>query len=234
MENSINIKRRIQLPAKTKQILFDCIAYAFLILFLFTAIEKFMDNAAFVKSLKQYPFLKGYEIWISYLVPASELAVSILLFFPKTRKLGIYASLALMIILTIGLLIIINTTGLSNCGCSGYLAKLSAAQHILFNGIFIALGITAILLTTTSFQPKRRDLFAIVATLSIIAIPLPLRTIDCILYIRFIEEAPLSYNNIKGTLCGIPTELESEAESCIQIPDPFKVPFNNPLNIQIL
>lgn len=82
-------------------------------------------------------------------VPFSELLVSSLLIFIKTRLAGLYASLLLLVSFTVYIgLVMNNVFGRIPCSCGGILSKMTWEQHLVFNMVFILVTSTAILLST--------------------------------------------------------------------------------------
>ena len=82
-------------------------------------------------------------------VPFSELLVSSLLIFIKTRLAGLYASLLLLVSFTVYIGLVMNHVfGRIPCSCGGILSKMTWEQHLVFNMVFILMTSTAILLST--------------------------------------------------------------------------------------
>jgi hypothetical protein len=165
MEKSIQIQKRINFPSKTKEIIVDIISYLFIFLFIYTAYSKGTDYATFANSLSRYTIMENYADQIAWLVIAAEVFVSGLLLFPKTRKLGLIASLILMLSFTVALLIMVFTMDTQFCSCGGVLNSMGAKEHIWFNTGFIALSIIGVALSKKSVntsssisRPKWRDL----------------------------------------------------------------------------
>ncbi len=151
MESIINKKKRMVLPGRAKEIIIDIISYLFIFLFAYTAYSKGTDYTAFAKGLERHPLIAGYAEQIAWLVPASEAFVSFLLVFPKTRKVGLYASLALMLVFTVYLLHMVLTMEALPCSCGGVISSMSFPQHIVFNAGFIVLAVVGLVL----YKPKR-------------------------------------------------------------------------------
>lgn len=158
MEKSIQLQKRIYLSGKTKEIIVDIISYLFIFLFIYTAYSKGTDHATFANSLSRYTILESYADQIAWLVIAAEVFVSGLLLFPKTRKLGLIASLILMLSFTVALLIMVFTMDTQFCSCGGVLNSMGAKEHIWFNTGFIALSIIGIMLSKKSVNTSHGNL----------------------------------------------------------------------------
>lgn len=136
-----------------KELTIDIISAAILLLFLYTGVSKLLNYSDLRFALTQSPLLAPFSKIAAWLLPASEIAIALLLFFPVTRTVGLYISLALLSILTAYLIyMVINTADLP-CNCGGVITFLSWKQHILFNSFFILLTAFAIWLIR-----KRRKL----------------------------------------------------------------------------
>lgn len=164
MEKSIQIKKRVHLSGRAKEIIIDGIRYLFIFLFIYTAYSKGTDYSGFGKSLARYSTIERYADPIAGLVIAAEVFVSGLLLFPKTQRLGLIASLILMLTFTISLLLMVFTMDTQFCSCGGVLNSMGAKEHIWFNIGFIALAIIGIMLSKKSVNTlssisrrKRRD-----------------------------------------------------------------------------
>jgi uncharacterized membrane protein YphA (DoxX/SURF4 family) len=138
----------IKYKFKTKQaiIIADIISALLLILFLYTAISKLLDYTNFRATLSRSPLLSPFAAHLAYLIPVIELIIVVLLFIPSFRRWGFYASFILIALFTGYLTYMILYTPDLPCSCGGVLAALSWKQHIFFNGAFIFLSLTGILL----------------------------------------------------------------------------------------
>lgn len=137
---------------KTKTQLSAGIAYLFLFVFVYTAFEKSVDFQTFVQSMTRYEHFKDYAKPIAAIVICSEILVATLLLFERTRLIGLYASLLLMIAFTGALYYITYVLHSSYCNCGGFINTLSASQHLWFNGLLIALAATGIYLSRFRYQ----------------------------------------------------------------------------------
>lgn len=119
----------------------------FIILFVYTAISKFMDFSVFSEQIATSPILAPVASWIAWVVPIVEILVSIALLIPAFRLKGLYASLALMLGFTIYIIIILNFSPHIPCSCGGVIELMSWREHLVFNSFFIVLAILAIWLS---------------------------------------------------------------------------------------
>lgn len=129
-----------------KSFLVEIIAFLFVILFLYTGVSKLMDYAVFKEQIATSPLLRPISAWAGILLPLSEFVVAILLFLPKWRLKGLYAALGLMVIFTgyIGAILLLDDH--IPCSCGGVIELLSWKGHLIFNGVWIGLALTGIIL----------------------------------------------------------------------------------------
>lgn len=130
-----------------KSILLEIISTLFVILFVYTAISKFMDFSVFREQIASSPVLKPVAGAAAFIVPGIELVVALLLLIPSQRLKGLYASLALMLVFTIYIIIILNFSEHIPCSCGGVIELMSWREHLVFNCVFILLAILAIWLS---------------------------------------------------------------------------------------
>jgi putative oxidoreductase len=115
-----------------------------ILLFAYTAISKLLGYRAFARALSESPLIHNGADSIAWLLPATELIVVLLLFFETTRKIGLYASLFLLVSFTIYLLYMVLFVDDLPCSCGGVLSKMSWQEHIFFNLFFIAINLIGI------------------------------------------------------------------------------------------
>jgi len=116
------------------------------ILFVYTATSKLMHLGTFQMRLERMPYISSFVPWISWGVPFLELVIAGLLLVPKFRVLGIYASLILLTLFTSYIITVLQFSDDIPCSCGGVLSVLRWDDHILFNLVFMALALWAIIL----------------------------------------------------------------------------------------
>jgi hypothetical protein len=128
------------MQTKTQSIVTGIISALLLILFLYTAASKLMDHERFLMVLKKSPLLQEVAGPVSWLVPLSELIVSLSLFVPAWRLYGFRLAFGLMSIFTLYIAYMILFTPHLPCSCGGVIRKMSWSQHLVFNVFFLALA----------------------------------------------------------------------------------------------
>lgn len=124
----------------------EIIAALFILLFVYTAVSKILDFINFRLVLKDVPLIgKRFASIVAYGIVIVEIGISVLLFFPKTRKKGLWVSLALMLIFTVYIgYLSMFVKGLP-CTCGGVISTMTWKQHFYFNIIFTLLAALALL-----------------------------------------------------------------------------------------
>lgn len=129
-----------------RAIVVEIIAFLFVILFLYTGISKLMDYGIFREQLAESPILKPVAPVVAIGLPILEFVLAAMLIVPRWRLKGFYASTALMIAFTLYIIALMLWADHLPCSCGGVLAQLSWGEHIVFNSVYIVLGIVGIIL----------------------------------------------------------------------------------------
>lgn len=118
------------------------IAVLLIILFCYAAIAKLMDIDEFRRQLANQELPEWSKAPLLWLIPASELLLSVLLAFSQTRKIGYWGSAILMSLFSgyIGL-VVMGYFDRVPCSCGGVLRSMSFETHLVFNLFFLALTI---------------------------------------------------------------------------------------------
>jgi uncharacterized membrane protein YphA (DoxX/SURF4 family) len=133
-----------------KNIVVDIISFLFIVLFVYAAVSKLLDYHKFRVELGKSPMLIEFASPVSWAIPAIEIIISILLVVRKTRLYALYASFFLMTMFTAYIIAILNFSDYIPCSCGGVLQNMTWHQHLIFNVIFIFLGLIGILFQTKS------------------------------------------------------------------------------------
>lgn len=129
-----------RLSNSTKDKIVNGIRYICLFLFAYTAYAKIIDHDRFLHSLTRVHLISGFAVLISFLVPAVEVLVVILLIIPRTLKIGLSLFTLIMSAFTIYIISAMIWEPKLPCHCGGAIEKLSWGQHIWFNLAFILLA----------------------------------------------------------------------------------------------
>lgn len=122
----------------------EIIAALLILLFVYTGITKLADQNSFRAVISRSPLIGQWSTFLSWTLPIIELSAAVLLLIPKTKKLGLWLSLGLMIVFTgyIGYMLLF--TNHLPCSCGGVLQQLTWLQHLEFNILFTLLSALSI------------------------------------------------------------------------------------------
>ena len=137
-----------------RQVAIEIISCLFIFLFVYAAVTKLTDIEKFRVQIGQSPLLTGIAGLVSWLVPATELLIAVLLIFPKYRLVGLLSSLTIMVMFTCYIFIIMNFSEHIPCSCGGVLQRLSWRDHLIFNMAFVIAAIAGI---TLQFSMNSKD-----------------------------------------------------------------------------
>jgi uncharacterized membrane protein YphA (DoxX/SURF4 family) len=139
-----NFKRIISFSWITKSLLVEIIAHLFIILFLYTGIAKLMEFDVFQEQLAESPVLEPMAPVVAWGLPITEFVISILLFFPRFRLKGLYASFVMMVLFTAYVITILSIDKELPCSCGGIVEALSWKGHLIFNSVLVLLSFAGI------------------------------------------------------------------------------------------
>jgi hypothetical protein len=125
---------------KTKAAFF--ISLLLIFVFAYTGSSKLLDSKAFAAVLHEVPMIGWGAGVIALLLPLTELLIALLLLFERTRLMGLYASLVLLLVFTGYLVYMILAVPHLPCSCGGVISKMGWKGHLVFNGVLI--GVTVI------------------------------------------------------------------------------------------
>jgi hypothetical protein len=132
----------------------DIAAALFIVLFVYAGATKIIDHQKFSVQLGQSPLLTTYKSWVTWMIPAIEFTIAIMLSFTRSRSVAFYASYTLMLMFIAYIIAITKFSDYIPCSCGGILQHMSWNQHLLFNLFFIAIALGAII-----FSDNKQDIF---------------------------------------------------------------------------
>ncbi|PWV55547.1 MauE/DoxX family redox-associated membrane protein [Chitinophaga sp. S165] len=137
---------------KIGRITIEVISVLYISLMLYTAVSKLSDYNLSREEMAMMPLLTPIAHVVSWLLPFTEIAIALLVFIPITRIKGLYVATALMTWFTVYIIYMMTNYEHLPCSCGGLLQALSWKGHLVFNSIFIVLGLVAIFLYRTILQ----------------------------------------------------------------------------------
>ena len=138
----------------TRQVIVEIISCLFFLLFLYAAVNKFLDYQNFKIQIGKSPLLTSFSNQVAWAIPSIEIVIAFVVIMPKTRSIGLYASFGLMFLFTAYIIAILNFSDHIPCGCGGILGHLQWHEHLIFNTVFVLLGIAGIFLETKTNNEK--------------------------------------------------------------------------------
>jgi hypothetical protein len=128
-----------------QRIFTEIVIVLLVVLFLYTALSKFVDFKGFTYDLNNQPFPNSLTPLLRWLIPITEISIVLTLLFEKTRIIGFYASFILMVIFTIyTALVLFKVFDYVPCSCGGVIKNLTWPQHLFFNLFFVIISFLAI------------------------------------------------------------------------------------------
>jgi len=132
---------------RSKKITLDCIAALLVLLFLYTALSKFLDFEGFTYDINNQPFPDRWTPILIWLIPGLEIAITINLLVPKWRFIGLWASLVVMTMFTAyTAMVLMHGFSYIPCSCGGVVKNLTWPQHLVLNLSYVAISILGIFL----------------------------------------------------------------------------------------
>lgn len=130
------------------------IAYFFILLFLYTALAKTMAFSVTLFDMRRNPLLSEYPLFWAVAVPVVEIIICGLLLFPQKRRVGLWATLALMISFTGYVSVLLASNYDLPCTCGGIFRELSWRQHLWVNIGLVVLAALGLLLESRKVIEK--------------------------------------------------------------------------------
>lgn len=118
----------------------------FIILFIYTGLNKLMDLPDFRSQLVRSPFIGSLAGITSMVLPAGELLIAAALIHTKTRSYALYLSLFVMALFTGYIWLMFHYAPDLPCTCGGIIAQMTWTQHLYFNATFTMMAIAGILI----------------------------------------------------------------------------------------
>ena len=129
-----------------RELVVDFTAYAYILLYFYTAFSKLITYSSFLKVLSDLPVIGDWHELVAIALILIEIVFGLLLVFPKTRLLGLWLSLGLMMTFTFYLSYHIMVNSKLLCSCGGVISGMSWPQHVVFNAGFIFAGAVALII----------------------------------------------------------------------------------------
>jgi putative oxidoreductase len=129
-----------------KKFISDVVSGIFILVFIFTSLDKFWHLKSFGNILSKSPLIGNYSSVLVWFIPVSEVIVSLLLFVPKHRMIGFYLSFLMLLAFTAYIGYMLMYVPDLPCNCGGITKYMSWGQHLAFNIVLVFLALLGILL----------------------------------------------------------------------------------------
>ncbi|MBO9635961.1 MAG: hypothetical protein J7578_22855 [Chitinophagaceae bacterium] len=140
-----------------KKIALEGIISLLILLYLYTGLTQLLSFKFFYGNIFNQPIFQWSKPVLVYAIPLSQLLVAVGLFFERTRKPALWASLGLLTMFTVyTVLIVMNALARVPCTCGGVISSFTWPQHLLFNLCFLVLNVIALLLKKRTFTGQER------------------------------------------------------------------------------
>lgn len=142
----------------------NIVSLLLLLLFIYTAMSKFLDYDRFVFQMKlaPVPLMKWAAPILGWLIPSIEtllvIGLTIGLFITKVIVKALYASIMMLSLFEIYITIMLLSGSHLPCTCGGLISQMGWGQHLLFNAFFIIIGYISIRFQKTNpSEPLKND-----------------------------------------------------------------------------
>lgn len=122
----------------------EIISALFVFLYLYTAIDKFVNLEHFYQVMTKSLLLRSYAAILSGMIPAVEAALAVLLIIPRTRWIGLLGATILISIFAAYIFYMLITSSDLPCTCGGIIQELTWGQHLVLNLGMMVGGIVAL------------------------------------------------------------------------------------------
>jgi hypothetical protein len=130
-----------------KNILLRFLTGLLVLLFSYTATSKFLDQELFVFQMRlaPLPLMIAAAPILGWLVPSIEMLIAIGLLINSFRLKALYASVILLVLFEFYIIGMLLSGHQLPCTCGGIISTMNWKQHLLFNALFIFIGLTTII-----------------------------------------------------------------------------------------
>jgi len=123
----------------------EIVAALFVLLFLYTGIEKLTDRSRFESAMEHSDLIHPFARLLSWSIPMLELIIVLLLFLPRLRRIGLISSTILLALFTAYIVYILKFYEQLPCRCGGVIEQMTWKEHLLFNLFFLFMGMVSII-----------------------------------------------------------------------------------------
>jgi putative oxidoreductase len=128
-------------------------------MFIYASFSKLFDFAEFQRAMYHQPFPHWMSSILIWILPALEIAISILLIKEKTQRVGLITSLCIITLFTLYIgAILIHLFPKVPCSCGGLIRLLTWPRHLIFNLFFLSITIIGLIIQSkTELKVLRKE-----------------------------------------------------------------------------
>lgn len=130
----------------------DLISYLFIFLFCYTGVSKLIQYKKFVIEVGLSPLLPAFAKEIVFLIPVIEILTALFLLFPKTRRVGLLATITLMLLFTLYVLGVLTLAPEVPCSCGGVIESMGWTGHLLFNTTLLLISLSGLFIQRSTMN----------------------------------------------------------------------------------
>lgn len=136
------IKRTV---GKASMMLFRISVYGYACLYMFTGVDKLINIESFTRGLLKIPYFQNYALAIGLGIPILEISLALMLIIPgRIQLISLWCSTVLMLAFTIFISWMMKYHPNQMCHCGKAIEQMGWHSHLVFNLIWLALGVYAI------------------------------------------------------------------------------------------
>ena len=128
-----------------RRVIIEIICLLYILLFVYASASKILDYEKFTIQIGQSPLLTGFGSTVPWLVISIEFVTALMLVVQSLRLMALFVAFSLMVMFTAYIYAILHFSPYVPCSCGGVLEKLGWSEHLVFNMIFVVLGLVGIL-----------------------------------------------------------------------------------------
>lgn len=130
---------------KASKVLLRISVYGYACLYIFTGVDKLINIERFTKGLNKVPYLQNYASAVGLGIPVLEIFLALMLIIPgRIQQISLWCSTMLMLAFTIFVSWMMMYHPNQLCHCGKAIEKMGWHTHLVFNLIWLALGVYAI------------------------------------------------------------------------------------------
>lgn len=145
-------------------IFLEIAAALIIVLFVYASLSKFLAFHKFIGDIHNQPLPKSWKPILVWVIPRTELVLSALLIFDKSRLIGYWGSTIFMGMFTIyASVILLHGFSYVPCSCGGVIENLTWGQHLVLNVFYTGLSVLGIV-----FQRQKNTARLVASTKTIL------------------------------------------------------------------